>query len=98
MSTRFNKYKGTHMRLFVVVVNAHYIIVPLKESKARHYFQNFCSILRLRFRIVQILENDNEIFNFGFWIFMKNSVDLPPEKKIEKNNVNNMQNIGTKVL
>ena len=26
------------------------------------------------------------------------SAGLPPEKKIEKNNVNNMQNIGTKVL
>ena len=26
------------------------------------------------------------------------SVDLPPEKKIEKNNINNMQNIGAKVL
>jgi len=26
------------------------------------------------------------------------SAGLPPEKKIKKNNVNNMQNIGTKVL
>ena len=29
---------------------------------------------------------------------MENSVDLPPEKKIEKNNTNNMQNIAAKVL
>jgi len=28
----------------------------------------------------------------------EHSAGLPPEKKIEKNNINNMQNIGAKVL